>query len=131
MTLTFGPAMRTRIAQHVVSDELLRTRAADLALVPPSPEGQVFESWDAQRRINLLAPIVGLTDGLSGLTAELMLRTMILSEVVDSSDGEPKVPASILPLAITAAVRAVLAQLLDVGVLSVTGSVVPDTPPDE
>ena len=115
--------LRTRLAWDIVPDDKIREWAHDLLMNPPSEEVAKVEAAAAQIRLNHLDMILPMLSDLALTAGDVVYRPRLLTPG-SSPSREPDAAVAVrddegIVSAVRAGVFAVVAELLDMGVLAV------------
>ena len=121
------PMIRTRMAEDLVPRDKQHLWSQQMGIVPGSQEGAEMELAAGQERRNNLAPILSSIDLFTTVASDLMQRAILLQED-KSPDDVSLIPIGTLTLANIAVTRSVIAQLLDFGILKISGYTVEGAP---
>ena len=120
------PMIRTRMAEDILPIDNHNVWMTRMGIVPGSEEGAAMErDAGAERRSNLRG-ILPSVDLFTAVASDLMQKA-ILIQSGKSVDDEFMVPIGSLALANLAVTRAVLVQMLDLGILKIRGVTVEGT----
>ena len=115
------PSIRTRIAQDIVPSDGYHDQFLKMGYLPGSEEGAAMEVIAAQERRNALAPISNSIDVFTAVASDLMIKAILLRQEKSIDDTSSTIPVDALMLANMAVTRSVIAQLLDFGILTISG----------
>lgn len=113
------PVVRKRLAWNTVPDDLVAKYSKGLRISPGSEEGDAVERNEAGRRMVLLLPLMPLVGVMANTTGDLISRAKALaSEAGTEDEGSLRIDPSLdVTAEVAAGTMAVIANLLDLGVL--------------
>jgi hypothetical protein len=114
------PSIRTRMAEDLVPNDKMHLWYPKMGMTPGSEEGAAMEEAAGQLRRNNLVPILPSLDLFTTVASSIMQAAILLQED-KSVDDASLIPISTLTLANIAVTRSVIAQLIDFGILKVSG----------
>lgn len=115
------PSIRTRMAQDIVPIDGHSGWLTKMGYLPGSEEGAAMEVIAGQERRNALAPISHSIDVFTQVASDLMIKAILLRQEKSIEDTSSLIPIDALMLANMAVTRSVIAQLLDFGILKISG----------
>lgn len=116
------PMIRTRMAEDLVPDDKHNSWYLPMGMLPGSEEVAAMEKAAGQARRNHMKPLTPTIDLFTGIATDLVKKSILLNTGREV-DGDGHIPIGLLSMVNLAVTRAVFAQLLDLGVITISGKI--------
>ena len=120
------PSIRTRMAEDLVPPDKKYAWYQSMGIIPGSDEVAALEFAAGQERRNNLRPILPSLDLFTRVASGLIQAAILLQED-KAVDDESFIAVGSLTMANIAVTRSVIAQMLDLGILKISGFTVEGT----
>lgn len=120
------PMIRTRIAEDIVPVDKHNEWFTRMGMIPGSEDVAAMERAAGDERRGNLRAILPSLDLFTAVASDLMQKAILLSQG-KSVDDTLMVPIDTLALANLAVTRAVIVQMIDLGILKINGYTVEGT----
>lgn len=114
------PILQARLAEDLIPVDRRAEMYEVVGMIPASADVAALEAEDAERRRQALIPLIPAVDMLSGLATNITTKAILVQSDA-TSDTDFRIRIDALPPIVLAGVRAVLAQLIDLGLVEVKG----------
>ena len=120
------PMIRTRMAEDLVPNDKHNIWYTRMGMLPGSEDVAAMEKAAGEERRSNLRTILPSIDLFTAVASDLIQRAILL-QGGKSVDDQYAIPLSTLAWANLAATRAVFAQMLDLGIIKISGLTVEGT----
>jgi hypothetical protein len=112
------PQIRTRMGEDLVPIDKHNAWYPQMGIIPGSDEGAAMEKAAGDIRRAAIQRIAPSIDLFTGVATNLLQRSILLHRGQTDLEDIP-IPLSSLPLSTLAVTRAVIVQLLDLGIINI------------